>query len=265
MGGISLGPLVLSADRAPVMIALAVLLAAGALMARRVGAGLSAWAGNAALAAFLAARAGHVAAHAGTYAQEPLSALAFWQGGFSPAAGVAGFLAVTALHLWRNRAHAFPAAAAVGLAAAAFGGARILLASSDLRLPADIELARLDGSPVQTAAWAGRPVVINLWATWCPPCRRELPMMAEVAAGLDGVEMQFVNQGEAPEAIRRHLSREGIILAPLTDPGMRMMQHFEAPGLPVTLFVDAEGRVVASHMGEISRAGLLAGIAAISP
>lgn len=104
MGGISLGLLALSADRAPVLVALAVLLAAAALLARRFGAGLSAWAGNAALTAFLAARVGHVIAHASIFAQEPLTALAFWQGGFSPAGGAAGFLAVTVLHLRRHRA-----------------------------------------------------------------------------------------------------------------------------------------------------------------
>lgn len=264
MGGLSLGPFVLSAERAPVVIALAVLLAASAIMARRFGTGLSGWVGNAVLAAFVAARAGHVAAHAATFAQEPLSALAFWQGGFSLTGGAIGFLAVTALHLWRHRGHAAPVAVAVIVAGLGYGTAHALLAGRELHLPAGIELARLDGSPVATRAWAGKPMVINLWATWCPPCRRELPMMAEVAAGLQGVDMQFVNQGEAAETIRRHLSRDGLVIAPLLDPEMRMMQHFEVLGLPVTLFVDATGRVAASHMGEISRAGLLAGIAAIS-
>lgn len=64
MGGITLGPLALSADRAPVVIALAVLLLASGILARRFGAPLSVWAGNAALAGFVTARAGHVAAHA---------------------------------------------------------------------------------------------------------------------------------------------------------------------------------------------------------
>ena len=265
MGGISLGPLVLSADRAPVVIALAVLLLAGSILARRFGAPLSGWAGNAALAGLIAARAGHVAAHAAVYAEDPLSALAVWQGGFSPAGGAAGFAAVTALHLWRHRANVLPVALVLGLAALAFGGARDLLAGGELRLPQDVTLAALDGAPVPTGDWAGRPMIINLWASWCPPCRRELPMMAEVARDLPGVEMHFVNQGEPPETIRRHLSRAGLVIAPLMDPEMRMMQHFEATGLPVTLFIDAEGRVVSSHMGEISRAALLAGIGALAP
>ena len=86
------------------------------------------------------------------------------------------------------------------------------------------------------------------------------PMMAEIAATLSDIDLHFVNQGEGAGTIRDYLMRENIAIAPLTDHASQMMQHFRAVGLPATLFIDANGRLHAAHLGEISRPALLAAI-----
>lgn len=261
MGGVSIGPLAFSAERAAVLAGLLVLFVMAGLLARRAGPGLNRWASLATLAGVLAARAGFVAAHWDVFRAAPLSVLAFWQGGFSPFWGAVGLALASLWLLGRERALILPAGLSLALAVTGWNVVVQLGRGNPAALPEDLVLSDLDGRPVAPGSWQGRPMVLNLWASWCPPCRREMPMMAEVAASGTGVDLHFINQGEGPGVIRGYLSGEGIVIAPLLDHGMRMMRHFDVQGLPATLFIGADGRLRSAHLGEISRAGLLAGIA----
>ncbi|MDQ2067167.1 TlpA disulfide reductase family protein [Xinfangfangia sp. CPCC 101601] len=263
MGGLALGPMALSGERAAVLAGLIVLLLATGLIARRMGPAIAGWASAAAISGGIAARLGFVVQNATTYLADPLSVFAIWQGGFSPLWGIAGFALATGWHLWRNPDLILPAAASVLFAVGGWNIVWQLTRGEAVALPSGAVLATLSGAPVAPGDWEGRPLVINLWASWCPPCRREMPMMAELAAADTGAEFVFVNQGEGAEAVRRYLSREGIVIAPVLDPTSQLMRHYGSMGLPVTLFIDAQGQLHTAHMGEISRAGLLAGIAAI--
>lgn len=260
MGGLVLGPLYFPAERAAVLAGFLALMAASVLLGRGGrGEALGGWAWSAAILAFLGARLGFVLIHFDSYRADPASVFAIWQGGFSPLGGAVGFAAASLWRLARARDLIRPAVLASLAALAAWGLAGRLLEGGGGALPEQAALARLDGTPVSPADWKGRPKVVNLWATWCPPCRRETPMMAEVAAASD-VEILFVNQGESAATIRAYLAREGILIRPLLDPERAMMRGFGAFGLPTTLFLDAEGRLLFAHMGEISRAQLLEGM-----
>ena len=257
MQAVTLGPLVLAADRAAVLIGLALLLIVTGILGRRRPA-LASWASGAALVAALAARAGHVAANWQVYAEAPLTIPAFWQGGFDPWAGAAGFALVSALFLRRDRGLALPAGLSLLAALGAGLVLRLLVETGAAALPQDVVLTDLNGRAVPAESWARGPMVLNLWASWCPPCRREMPMMAEEAARAQGVTFVFANQGEGDAVIRDFLSRQGLVMAPLMDPGSALMRHFGAPGLPATLFIDAQGRLTHAALGEISRAELRA-------
>lgn len=260
MNGIALGPLIFSADQAPWLIGASVLFLLATLLGRSSAGRLGGWAVGVVLWSVIGARAGFVVAHIDTYLADPISVLAIWQGGFAPSAGAAAALAVSIWHLSRSRDLMVPAAICAGLAGTATFVTLQLLQQPAMRLPADITLTALDGSPRPTADWQGGARVINLWATWCPPCRREMPMMAGVANADPAVPLHFVNQGESPETIRQYLSQQGLLIAPLSDPHHQLMEHFQVPGLPATLFVAADGTLVSAHIGEISRAALLAGM-----
>lgn len=263
MGGLAIGPFVFSAERAPVLAALLVLMVASGLLTRRYGASLSAWASSSVLAAALAARLGFVAQNFSVFAQDPLSVFAIWQGGFMPLAGAAGFLLVSVLYLRRHSPQLVGMLVSVGLAAVAWNSVRALSSSGDLALPTGIVLTDMAGAPQPVANWTGRPMVVNLWATWCPPCRREMPMMAEVARLSPDIDLHFVNQGEGPGQINSYLASAGLQMPVVLDQGQQMMRHFAAMGLPATLFLDANGNLVAAHMGEISKARLLSQMQAL--
>ncbi len=121
------------------------------------------------------------------------------------------------------------------------------------RVP-DVALEALAGGTVNLAQVKGQPLVVNLWATWCPPCRRELPMLASAARSNPDVLFYFVDQGETRETVRSYLDeRTDLVLnGVLLDQAGELSNRFAAVGLPVTLFFDAKGNHVLSHLGEVT-------------
>jgi thiol-disulfide isomerase/thioredoxin len=119
----------------------------------------------------------------------------------------------------------------------------------------EARFAALDGAPQTLQGEGSGPVVVNLWATWCPPCRRELPMMMELAEATPAVRVVFLNQGEFGPHVQQYLLREGLSSdRVLLDPETEALAHFDAPGLPATLFFSSDGVLEDLHLGEISRA-----------
>lgn len=104
-------------------------------------------------------------------------------------------------------------------------------------------------------------MVVNLWATWCPPCRREMPMLAAAQQEYDEVTFVFVNQGEGRGEIKGYLDQNGLALDNvLLDTRGALGQTVGSMALPTTLFYDANGRLADTHLGELSRATLARGI-----
>jgi len=264
MGALTLGPLVLSLDRAYAGIGFALLILGAELWARRGRPEVGTWAWQAAVATFLGARIAFVVANLSDYAAAPWTVLAFWQGGFAPWWGVAGGAAVT-LTAMRRHLTVRRAAPTIGLVALLgwwLPAGLLAPAASDsgVVLP-DLTLPTLDGASVVLAA-TGAPTIVNVWATWCPPCRRELPLFTTAAAERDDVRVLLVNQGEAPETVRAYLAAEGLPGdAVVLDRAGRVGGALQVAGLPTTFAFDAEGRFVHVHVGEISAPALRALIA----
>ncbi len=256
MNAFSIGPLILAADRASAVAGIVVFLVVTALVARRMGDGIARWSSFALLLGVLAARAAHVAIHWESFAEEPGRIVAVWQGGFWWPAGVAA--ACLLLFYQVREAHARLA----GLASLAAGVFVWHVATS---LTTGVEavpfpeerLAALAGEEIGLADFGGKPMVVNLWASWCPPCRREMPMMAEVARASTDVAFVFANQGEDAARIRAYLGGERLDLPNIVlDRFSYLGRHYRTPGLPATLFIGADGTLEIVHLGEISREAL---------
>lgn len=260
MNAVSLGPLVFSTERLHVIAALAVFLAAIELSEwlwpSRAGATRH-WSWIALLGWVTAARTGFVLANLDAFATDPLTVLALWQGGFSGSAGVFGLGLVGVFAMLRRPEALRPVALAVACAGVTFSAANWALPVEVRGQLPQIALPDLDGREIALAETNGRPVIINLWATWCPPCRRELPMMMGLKNSRDDVVMLFVNQGENRATIQRYLESQGLdVDAVVQDRDSRLMSDFALLGLPSTLFFSADGRLLSVHTGEISRAAL---------
>lgn len=117
------------------------------------------------------------------------------------------------------------------------------------------------GNETGLATGDGRPLVMNLWAMWCPPCRREMPMMTSVATAREDVAFVFANQGEQEETIQSYLRKNGLPFeGMIQDADSTLITKFGMLGLPSTLFFSPTGQLQAVHTGEISRAALAAQI-----
>lgn len=258
-GILRLGPLMLATDRALALLAIWLFLSLGAVIGARTGSRAARASWIALAIGIVAARIGFVAEHIAAFRIEPWNVIALWQGGFSPSAGIAA-AAVTLVALLRwQRATGQLLALLAGLALA---HAALVAATTPAPrdLPPALALEQLDGQRFAIDTLRGRPFVLNLWATWCPPCRREMPMLIDVARESQ-VPILLVNQGERGDRVRSFLRRNALAGdAVRLDPAGSIADALGVRAYPTTLFVDAGGRIVGMHSGELSRAALSAAL-----
>ena len=116
-----------------------------------------------------------------------------------------------------------------------------------------MKLKDLDGRTVDLAQFKGKVVLINFWATWCPPCRREMPSMERLSQVFKGQPLVVlaVDVGEDPDTIETFTSQLDTTLTfpILLDTRSHSMRAWKVAGLPTTFLVDKQGRIVASAVG----------------
>ena len=161
-------------------------------------------------------------------------------------AAVAGVAAYFAGRAWTGHEVA-PAPAATAMAPAVVPDRR-----------PDVTLADRDGKLRSLSEWNGKPQVINFWATWCGPCRREIPMLNALVAdpafdgfAMIGIAIDF--REDVLDFLKSTPVNYPILIG--EQDGLDAAQAFgmESIGLPFTAFVDASGRIVALHVGELHR------------
>ncbi len=122
----------------------------------------------------------------------------------------------------------------------------------------DFVLNDLDGRPVRLSDYTGRPVLINAWATWCPPCRAEMPALHAFyqAHQADGLELLAINAGEAQATAASFITAQGFTFPVLLDPGARLLDALGIRSFPTSVLVGRDGRVKFIHIGLLDE-GLL--------
>ncbi|HAL36611.1 MAG TPA: thiol:disulfide interchange protein [Polaromonas sp.] len=256
---VNLGPFAIPISQLVLMIALLVALGAGHLVGRRQQTGgIGHILSDMLLVALLVARIAFVAIWFDTYRNSLWSILDIRDGGFTPWAGMVAALLVAIWHGWRRAASRKPLILGLAAGALVWGGMFGALRMLERPVLPKVSLTTLAGEPADLAALAaGKPMVVNLWASWCPPCRREMPVLAAAQQQETGVRFVFVNQGEDGATAQHYLSASRLDLANvLLDPGAHLGREVGSAGLPTTLFYDANGRLVDTQLGGLSPASL---------
>lgn len=138
----------------------------------------------------------------------------------------------------------------------------------------DFSLVDGDGALVRLSELRGTPVVMNVWATWCGPCRREMPILQRAGDELGGlVQFLLVNEGERRAAVQDYLRDAEITLPVALDPTRAqasrlaeaghevdgsdaVIRRYRVFGLPSTFLIDGEGTLRATHVGPVDASSL---------
>ena len=116
---------------------------------------------------------------------------------------------------------------------------------------AALRFADTSGAPTSLAAWNGRAVVLNVWATWCPPCRDEMPSLDRLEKALGGARLDViaVSVDADAAAVPPYLRALGIEHLRIAHDAFDDVAALAAGGIPITLLIDAQGREAARRRG----------------
>lgn len=118
----------------------------------------------------------------------------------------------------------------------------------------------LNGDPVDTATWKGQPGVINVWASWCAPCRAEAPELVAVAQKHPDVNFLGLDTRDSDAPARAFVEKFGITYPNLPDPNGQLVLQFSdslpPQAIPSTLLIDSEGRVAGRFLGAVQAGDL---------
>jgi cytochrome c biogenesis protein CcmG/thiol:disulfide interchange protein DsbE len=116
----------------------------------------------------------------------------------------------------------------------------------------DFELTSLDNSSIHINQYLGKPVIINFWASWCIPCKQEMPLLEHYYQNQNGKLIIIGVNNEEPANIARPFVLENQITFPiLLDLQGKIRDQFMIRGFPTSLFIDAKGIFVAEHIGAL--------------
>lgn len=127
-------------------------------------------------------------------------------------------------------------------------------------------LPNLSGKQVSLSDFQNRPVMVNFWATWCVPCRNEMPEIENVyrLRKDEGLEVLAINLKESKEVVEEYVKNNGFSFQILLDKTGEVSDKFQLFGLPTTYFIDKKGVIQYSYMGEMTKEIINTGLKAIS-
>jgi len=130
----------------------------------------------------------------------------------------------------------------------------------------DFTLTTVDGATFTLSDLAGTPVVLNFWATWCGPCRAEMPELQAAAERYEpGIRIIGVDQGESVGVVQDFLDELGVTFTVPMDGAMEVGDRYRIVGMPTTFFIDEKGIIRQIWAGEMNGIILAEGIAGILP
>jgi peroxiredoxin len=117
----------------------------------------------------------------------------------------------------------------------------------------DFVLTDMNGEKHRLSEYEGKGVLLNFWATWCKPCKREMPYMDHQFQQHkdEGIQVLAVNIGESDVVVNEFIKRHGLSFPVLVDKEQEVVTAYGVDPLPITFLIDKEGKIKKIHKGEI--------------
>ncbi len=113
----------------------------------------------------------------------------------------------------------------------------------------DFRAVSLEGDTLQLASFRGQVVIVDFWASWCPPCREQLERLATLEKDVPGLVVLAVNVDTRREKVDRYVKRAQMPRRVLLDPSGVIAGHYGVQGMPWTVLLDGHGQVVSARGG----------------
>ncbi|HVA25128.1 MAG TPA: TlpA disulfide reductase family protein [Chloroflexota bacterium] len=126
------------------------------------------------------------------------------------------------------------------------------------------ELQTLDGSNTSLAAYRGHPAIVNFWATWCEPCKKEMPALQAASAAHPELVVLGVDNVESAVKVKPFVDQLGVRFPILLDQDGSVMERYQVTGLPTSFFIDRSGALRSLYRGALTPDTLRSSVAAIS-
>ncbi|MFI5265921.1 MAG: TlpA family protein disulfide reductase [Chloroflexota bacterium] len=126
------------------------------------------------------------------------------------------------------------------------------------------QLQTLEGSSASLAGYRGRPVIVNFWATWCEPCKQEMPALQAESAARPDLVVLGVDNVESAVKVKPYVDQLGVRFPILLDQDASVMERYQVTGLPTSFFIDRSGVLRSLYRGALTEDILRSSVAAIS-
>lgn len=131
----------------------------------------------------------------------------------------------------------------------------------------DFTLKNLDGTEQALTDYRGKGVIIHFWATYCPPCKKEMPYLEKAYQKYkgQGVELVAVNVAEPTLLVNQFVSRKKLTFPILLDREGIIAEQYQVHNLPITFFINSKGKIIEKVSGELTQEKIEAGFESIKP
>lgn len=150
-----------------------------------------------------------------------------------------------------SRSMVLPVLLTIGLVLAGCSSGNGSSATEGGILAPDLQLKDINGQSVSLSNFRGKPVLLNFWATWCPPCRYELPFLQEIYGEWSerGLVLLTIDVGESTATVKDFVAKNKLTLPVLLDTKRSVAQKYAVTAYPTTFFIDREGMVKQKIIG----------------
>lgn len=131
----------------------------------------------------------------------------------------------------------------------------------------DFTLKNIDGTNQQLSDYRGKGVVLNFWATYCPPCEKEMPYLEKAYQKYkdQGIEILAVDTGEPTMLVNQFVSRKNLTFPILLDRDGLVIDQYQVQNLPITIFINSKGEIIEKVSGELTQEKIEEGFESIKP